>query len=48
VLVDGLGVTAPVGPGSEGFVELVTDQPGNWPVRYDPSGAQIGMLEVAG
>jgi hypothetical protein len=48
VLVGGLGVTAPVGPGSEGFVELVTDQPGNWPVRYDPSGAQIGMLEVAG
>ena len=48
VLIDGLGVTAPVGPGSEGLVELVTDQPGNWPVRLDPSGAQIGMLEVAG
>jgi hypothetical protein len=48
VLVSGLGVSAPVGPGSEGLVELVTDQPGRWTVRLDPSGTPIGVLEVSG
>jgi hypothetical protein len=48
VLVSGLGVSAPVGPGSEGVVELVTDQPGRWTVRLDPSGTPIGVLEVSG
>jgi hypothetical protein len=48
VLVSGLGVTAPVGPGSEGLVELVTDQPGRWTVRLDPAGTPIGVLEVSG
>jgi hypothetical protein len=48
VLVSGLGVSAPVGPGSEGLVELVTDQPGRWTVRLDPAGTPIGVLEVSG
>jgi hypothetical protein len=48
VRVTGLDVGAPVGPGSEGLVELVTDQPGRWPVRLDPAGTQIGVLEVSG
>jgi hypothetical protein len=48
VLISGLGVSAPVGPGSEGLVELVTDQPGRWTVRLDPSGTPIGVLEVSG
>jgi hypothetical protein len=48
VQVSGLGVTAPVGPGSEGLVELVTDQPGRWTVRLDPAGTPIGVLEVSG
>ena len=47
VLVSGLGVSAPVGPGSEGLVELVTDQPGRWTVRLDPTGTPIGVLEVS-
>jgi hypothetical protein len=48
VRVAGLDVGAPVGPGSEGLVELVTDQPGRWPVRLDPAGTEIGVLEVSG
>ena len=48
VRVAGLGVTAPVGPGSEGLVELVTDQPGRWTVRLEPAGTAIGVLEVSG
>ena len=48
VSVAGLGVSAPVGPGSEGLVELVTDQPGRWTVRLDPAGTPIGVLEVSG
>jgi hypothetical protein len=45
--VAGLGVSAPVGPGSEGLVELVTDQPGRWAVRLEPAGTPIGVLEVS-
>src|SRR4051794_18821291 len=48
VRVAGLGVTAPVGPGSAGLVELVTDQPGRWTVRLEPTGTAIGVLEVVG
>ena len=48
VVVDGLGVRAPVGPGTTGFVEFVADSPGSWPVRLDPSGVRIGTVEVQG
>ena len=48
VVVDGLGVRAPVGPGTTGVVEFVADSPGNWPVRLDPSGVRIGTIEVQG
>jgi len=48
VVVDGLGVRAPVGPGTTGVVEFVADSPGNWPVRLDPSGVRIGTVEVQG
>jgi hypothetical protein len=44
--VDGLGVRAPVGPGTTGVVEFVADSPGRWPVRLVPSGALIGTVEV--
>jgi hypothetical protein len=47
VTVAGLGVSAPVGPGSAGQVELVTDLPGRWSVRLESGGAAIGVLEVA-
>ena len=48
VVVDGLGVRAPVGPGTTGVVEFVADSPGSWPVRLDPSGTRIGTVEVQG
>jgi len=48
VVVDGLGVRAPVGPGTTGVVEFVADSPGSWPVRLDPSGVRIGTVEVQG
>jgi hypothetical protein len=48
VVVEGLGVRAPVGPGTTGVVEFVADSPGNWPVRLDPSGVRIGTVEVQG
>jgi hypothetical protein len=48
VVVDGLGVRAPVGPGTTGIVEFVADSPGSWPVRLDPSGTRIGTIEVQG
>jgi hypothetical protein len=44
--VAGLGVRAPVGPGTTGVVEFVADSPGRWPVRLVPSGALIGTVEV--
>jgi hypothetical protein len=47
-LVSGMGVSAPVGPGSEGVVEFVADLPGRWTVRLVPGGALIGVLEVSG
>jgi hypothetical protein len=47
-LVSGMGVSAPVGPGSEGVVELVADLPGRWTVRLEPGDAPIGLLEVSG
>jgi hypothetical protein len=46
-LISGLGVNTPVGPGSEGLMELVTDQPGRWTVRLEPAGTPIGVLEVS-
>ena len=48
VVVDGLGVRAPIGPGTTGLVEYVADSPGSWPVRLDPSGVRIGTVEVQG
>lgn len=48
VVVDGLGVRAPVGPGTTGTVEFVADSPGTWPVRLDPSGVRVGTVEVQG
>jgi hypothetical protein len=48
VVVDGLGVRAPVGPGTTGIVEFVADSPGSWPIRLDPSGTRIGTVEVQG
>jgi hypothetical protein len=48
VVVDGLGVRAPVGPGTTSVVEFVADSPGSWPVRLDPSGVRIGTVEVQG
>jgi hypothetical protein len=48
VVVDGLGVRTPVGPGTTGVVEFVADSPGTWPVRLDPSGVRIGTVEVQG
>src|SRR4051812_40493357 len=48
VVVDGLGVRAPVGQGTTGVVEFVADSPGSWPVRLDPSGVRIGTVEVQG
>jgi hypothetical protein len=45
--ITGLGVSAPVGPGSAGVVELVTDEPGRWAVRLEPGGSRIGVLEVS-
>ena len=48
VVVDGLGVRAPIGPGTTGIVEFVADSPGSWPVRLDPSGTRIGTVEVQG
>jgi hypothetical protein len=47
VTVSGLGVSAPVGPGSAGLVELVTDLPGRWVVRLEPAATPIGVLEVS-
>jgi hypothetical protein len=47
-IVSGMGVSAPVGPGSEGIVELVADLPGRWTVRLEPAGTPIGVLEVSG
>jgi hypothetical protein len=47
-IVSGMGVTAPVGPGSEGIIELVADRPGRWTVRLEPAGSPIGVLEVSG
>src|SRR3954470_10016188 len=35
VVVDGLGVRAPIGQGTTGVVEFVADSPGSWPVRLD-------------
>jgi hypothetical protein len=46
-LISGMGVSAPVGPGSEGVVELVADLPGRWTVRLEPGDAPIGVLEVS-
>jgi hypothetical protein len=48
VIVDGLGIRAPVGPGTTSVVEFVADSPGSWPVRLDPSGVRIGTVEVQG
>ena len=48
LVVDGLGVRAPVGPGTTGIVEFVADSPGTWPVRLDPSGVRVGTVEVQG
>ena len=48
VLISGLGVRAPVGPGTTGLVEFVADSPGRWPVLLDPSGVRIGTVEVQG
>ena len=48
VVVSGLGVRAPVGPGTTGVVEFVADTPGRWPVLLDPSGVRIGTVEVQG
>jgi hypothetical protein len=48
VVISGLGVRAPVGPGTTDLVEFVADSPGRWPVRLDPSGTQIGTVEVQG
>jgi hypothetical protein len=47
VTISGLGVSAPVGPGSAGVMELVTDLPGRWTVRLQDAGARIGVLEVS-
>jgi hypothetical protein len=47
VKISGLGVSAPVGPGSAGVMELVTDLPGRWTVRLQDAGARIGVLEVS-
>lgn len=46
VVVDGLGVRGPVGPGTTGVVEFVADSPGRWPVRLGPGGPIIGTVEV--
>jgi hypothetical protein len=48
VVISGLGVRAPVGPGTTGLVEFVADSPGRWPVLLDPSGVRIGTVEVQG
>jgi hypothetical protein len=48
VEIAGLGVRAPVGPGTTGVVEFVADSPGRWPVLLDPSGVRIGTVEVQG
>jgi len=48
VLIYGLGVRAPVGPGTTGIVEFVADSPGRWPVLLDSSRARIGTIEVQG
>jgi hypothetical protein len=48
VTISGLGVRAPVGPGTTGVVEFVADSPGRWPVVLDPSGERIGTVEVLG
>jgi hypothetical protein len=48
VEVSGLGVRAPVGPGTTGLVEFVADSPGRWPVLLDPGGERIGTVEVQG
>jgi len=48
VEIAGLGVRAPVGPGTTGLVEFVADSPGSWPVRLDPGGERIGTVEVQG
>jgi hypothetical protein len=46
VVISGLGVRAPVGPGTTDLVEFVADSPGRWPVLLDPSGERIGTVEV--
>jgi hypothetical protein len=48
VEISGLGVRAPVGPGTTGVVEFVADSPGSWPVRLVPGGERIGTVEVQG
>jgi hypothetical protein len=48
VVISGLGVRAPVGPGTTGLVEFVADSPGRWPVVLDPGGVRIGTVEVEG
>lgn len=46
VVIDGLGVRGPVGPGTTGLVEFVADSPGRWPVRLGTDGPRIGTVEV--
>ncbi|HEX4672247.1 MAG TPA: hypothetical protein VH279_08250 [Solirubrobacteraceae bacterium] len=48
VVISGLGIRAPIGPGTTSIVEFVADSPGHWAVRTDPSGQQIGTVEVQG
>lgn len=45
--VQGLGLRAPVGPGSSGLLEFVADLPGQWVVRLH-DGPAIGTLDVRG
>ena len=43
-----LGVQAPVGPGTGGVLDLITAQPGRYPITLALSGRRVGELRVRG
>lgn len=43
-----LGVQAPVGPGTGGVLDLISAQPGRYPITLALSGRRVGELRVRG
>lgn len=47
-VIDPLGVRAPVGPDTEGTLDFVADQPGDFTVKLGIGGRRVGEVRVAG